>query len=105
MGLGKQNSDIVLKNSSLLPIALSLAFVLVPLAASAEDPLTDQPTEEDTCRLVDGVLECGSETLDGQIDRPEAFYVLQPTNLTFEHQRPAVSFLPELLRTVTEGPL
>ena len=103
--MGKQNSDIVLTNRFTLPIALSLAFVLIPLAASAQNPSTEQPAEEDTCRLVDGVLECGTDTLDGQIDRPEAFYVLQPTNLTFEHQRPAVSFLPELLRTVTEGPL
>ena len=90
---------------SMLALAISLVVFLVPLASTAQNPSIDGGAEADDCRLVDGVLDCGHETVVVEIEAPDAIYILRPTSLTFEHQRLQTSFLPELLRTVTEEPL
>lgn len=50
------------------------------------------------------VLELGEEVVEGRIEKPEAFYILQPTNLNYEQSELEESFIPELLRTVQEEP-
>ena len=48
------------------------------------------------------VIELGEEIIEGRIEKPEAFYILRPTNLEYEAATAEESFLPELLETVNE---
>ena len=50
------------------------------------------------------ILVLEEEIVEGRIEKPEAFYILQPTNLNYEHADLQESFIPELLRTVQEEP-
>jgi uracil-DNA glycosylase len=50
------------------------------------------------------IIQLDEEVIEGRIEKPEAFYILQPTNLNYERAEPAESFLPELLRTVEQAP-
>lgn len=44
------------------------------------------------------------EVIQGEIDKPEAFYILSPSNLEYESVPPEESFLEELYETVDEAP-
>lgn len=50
------------------------------------------------------IIQLDEEVVEGRIEKPEAFYILQPTNLNYENVEPVESFIPELLRTVEEAP-
>jgi hypothetical protein len=50
------------------------------------------------------VIQLGEEIVEGEIEKPEAYYILQPTNLGYEAAELEESFIPELLRTVEEEP-
>ncbi len=40
------------------------------------------------------------ESIEGEIEKPEAFYILSPSNLEYEPVNPEESFLDELDETV-----
>ena len=44
------------------------------------------------------------ETIQGTIEKPEAFYILSPSRLEYESVEAEESFLPELYETVEELP-
>ena len=44
------------------------------------------------------------ETIQGTIEKPEAFYILSPSSLEYESVEAEESFLPELYETVEELP-
>lgn len=46
----------------------------------------------------------GEERLRGQIEKPEAFYILSATSLTYTSAPPEASFLDKLYQTVNEEP-
>ncbi|MBN1946292.1 MAG: hypothetical protein JW797_11500 [Bradymonadales bacterium] len=50
------------------------------------------------------VIQLGEEVVQGRIEKPEAFYILRPTNLNYEGVAMQETFIPELLETVTEPP-
>ena len=50
------------------------------------------------------ILVLEDEVIEGRIEKPEAFYILQPTNLNYENAELTESFLPDLYRTVIEEP-
>lgn len=50
------------------------------------------------------IITLEEEVVEGQIEKPEAFYILQPTNLDYEEAALEESFIPELLETVEEPP-
>ncbi|MCB9519358.1 MAG: hypothetical protein H6699_00605 [Myxococcales bacterium] len=43
-------------------------------------------------------------TITGTIEKPEAFYILQPTNLDYQSLEAEASFLERLYRTVEAAP-
>jgi hypothetical protein len=50
------------------------------------------------------IIQLEEEVVEGQIEKPEAFYILQPTNLAYEEAALEESFIPDLLETVEEPP-
>jgi hypothetical protein len=44
------------------------------------------------------------ETIQVEIEKPEAFYILSPSNLEYQGLDPEESFLEELYETVEEAP-
>ncbi|MFU8806837.1 MAG: hypothetical protein ACNA8W_23725 [Bradymonadaceae bacterium] len=50
------------------------------------------------------VIEFEEIVVEGRIQKPEAFYILQHASLSYERLNPKPSFLDELLETVEEEP-
>jgi len=50
------------------------------------------------------IIDFGEQIIEGQIEKPEAYYVLRNTNLNYEEAELQESFIPELLRTVEQAP-
>lgn len=44
----------------------------------------------------------GEEKLEGRLQKPEAFYILQHASLNYERLDPRDSFIPELVKSVKE---
>ena len=51
-----------------------------------------------------GVIELEESVIKGRIQKPEAFYILQHSELNYETLEIKPSFVPELLETVEEDP-
>lgn len=49
-----------------------------------------------------GVIDLEETVIKGRIQKPEAFYILQPANLDYEPFKDKPSFIPELLETVNK---
>ena len=52
----------------------------------------------------DAVYVFEEETIQGTIEKPEAFYILSPSNLDYEALEAEESFLEELYETVEDAP-
>ena len=51
-----------------------------------------------------GVINLDETVIKGRIQKPEAFYILQHANLSYEKLIPKQSFLKELKKTVEKSP-
>lgn len=51
-----------------------------------------------------GVINLEETVIEGRIQKPEAFYILQHANLNYEALDPKKSFIPELLESVEQKP-
>jgi len=49
-----------------------------------------------------GVIDLEETVIKGRIQKPEAFYILQPANLDYEPFKEKPSFIPELVKSVDE---
>ncbi|MBA2662520.1 MAG: hypothetical protein H0U74_09520 [Bradymonadaceae bacterium] len=79
----------------MLDLALkTVAFVLV--AGFTTAALGSSPA------YAQRVIEFEEIVVEGRIQKPEAFYILQHANLNYEALNPKPSFLKELLETVED---
>lgn len=51
-----------------------------------------------------GVINLEESVIEGRIQKPEAFYILQHAELKYEDIEPKKSFMPELLESVEKEP-
>ena len=72
-----------------LAVAAALAVLLMSNVAFAQEG---------------GVINLEESVIKGRIQKPEAFYILQPANLDYEALAAKPSFLSELLNSVEEEP-
>lgn len=61
-------------------------------------------TLSSTAVAQDGVINLEESVIKGRIQKPEAFYILQPANLDYEALNAQPSFIDALLETVEEEP-
>ena len=50
------------------------------------------------------VIQLDEEKIKGEIEKPEAYYILAPSNLTYQQTPPEASFLARLFETVEKAP-
>ncbi len=99
-------------------VALSLAGLLW-LGTSAADPSSagapsspapapakpsaDKPSSPQSAGKKK-VIRLEAITVEGRIQKPQAFYILQRSNLNFEELNRAESFLPKVVKSVEKDP-
>lgn len=61
-------------------------------------------TMSSTAFAQQGVINLEESVIKGRIQKPEAFYILQPANLDYEALNAQPTFIDALLETVEEEP-
>ncbi len=85
--------------------ALALVLLLAAAPASAQD--TAASSKKDASQK-DGkkrkVIRLDAITVEGNIQKPQAFYILQRSNLNFDELNKAESFTPQVVKSVEKEP-
>ncbi|MGO9830969.1 MAG: hypothetical protein ACLPJH_12600 [Myxococcaceae bacterium] len=92
--------------------ATLLALLLLALPAAAQSPAsspapaTPAPKVSKEARTKGGrkVIKLEAITVEGRIQKPQAFYILQRQNLNFEELNRTESFLNKVLKSVERDP-
>jgi hypothetical protein len=98
--------------------ALALVLLLAVAPASAQDTAASGATPQETqstqgsqsqaAPQKDGkkrkVIRLDAITVEGQIQKPQAFYILQRSNLNFDELNKAESFTPKVVKSVEKEP-
>lgn len=79
---------------------IGIAFTIALLAATAASAQEDREVGPRGRRVV----RIAETRIEGRIQKPQAFYILQRSNLSFESLELKNSFVPKILRSVREEP-
>jgi hypothetical protein len=89
--------------------ALALVLLLAAAPVLAEDSATSAATT--TAKDKDKepakkkkVIRLDAITVEGRIQKPQAFYILQRSNLNFDELNKAESFTPKVVKSVEKEP-
>lgn len=89
-------------------LALALPAAAQPTGATpaeATAPTATKTAARKAARRARGpVIQFESVTVEGDVQRPEAFYILQRSELTFEGRTPRKSFIPLIIESVEKAP-
>lgn len=80
--------------------ALALALLLAAAPASAQDTATAKQKDPKKRK----VIRLEAITVEGNIQKPQAFYILQRSNLNFDELHQAESFTPKVVKSVEKEP-
>jgi hypothetical protein len=80
---------------------LGMAAILVGFVAGVPSSVAAQ---DDGDSGPGGVINLQETVIEGNIQKPEAFYILQHSNLNYESLEPKPSFIPQLLESVEKEP-
>ncbi len=78
-------------------VAIACAGLLLALSSSAV-------AQEGGDQGGGGVINLQETVIEGNIQKPEAFYILQHSNLNYEALEPKRSFIPQLMESVERDP-
>jgi len=82
---------LILHTLALATLTLTLALALAAPAAAQQSPKRK-------------VVRLDEITLEGRIQKPQAFYILQRSNLSYENSPKVQTFLDKIPETVTKEP-
>ncbi len=92
-------------------LGVSLASVLWLGTAAAEPSPSPPPAKPAAARSTAAsgsakkkVIRLDAITVEGRIQKPQAFYILQRSNLSFEELNRSDSFIPKVIRSVDKDP-
>lgn len=91
-------------------LAVGLASMLWLTADPAPAPLTKSPATSSSSSSSSStgkkkkVIRLEAITVEGRIQKPQAFYILQRSNLNFEELNRTDSFVPKVVKSVEKEP-
>ncbi len=84
-----------------LVLLLAAAPVLAEDGATSSTPATAKDKEPAKKKKV---IRLDAITVEGRIQKPQAFYILQRSNLDFDEINKAESFVPKVVKSVEKEP-
>jgi hypothetical protein len=84
-----------------LVLLLAAAPVLAEDGATSATPATAKDKEPAKKKKV---IRLDAITVEGRIQKPQAFYILQRSNLDFDEINKAESFVPKVVKSVEKEP-
>ncbi|HEX8435600.1 hypothetical protein [Archangium sp.] len=86
-----------------LVLLLAAAPVLAEDSATSAPPATDKAKDKEPAKKKK-VIRLEAITVEGRIQKPQAFYILQRSNLDFDEINKAESFVPKVVKSVEKEP-
>ncbi|MGK0357914.1 MAG: hypothetical protein ACI9U2_000197 [Bradymonadia bacterium] len=83
-----------------MKILIGTMFLLFGAPAMAQD----KPAKTSKTKRRPGVIKIKALKVEGVIQKPEAFYILQRSELNFKGLEPQKSFIPLILKSVEKEP-
>lgn len=80
----------------------SPALILLALLSLSAAPALGQEKKKDKGK--GRLIQIDALKVEGQIQKPEAFYILQKGDVNFKGLEPKKSFLPEIIQSVEKEP-
>ena len=77
---------------------------LATVAALAISPIAWAQAADKPAPKVSNVITLEETVIEGRVQKPEAFYILQRSNLNYNALEPKKSFVPKILETVKGKP-
>jgi hypothetical protein len=74
------------------------------VGASAAEAQQPAATSRAAARPAARQIRIGEFKIEGQIQKPQAFYILQRSNLNFEGLELKNSFVPKIIKSVEQAP-
>lgn len=81
-----------------------MKWMLAPLAVTAVIVMFDAPEAQAQARNRKKVIRLDTVKVEGRIQKPQAFYILQRSNLNFEGLELKNSFVPKIIKSVEAAP-
>jgi hypothetical protein len=88
--------------SHALPVFALLGVLVLALPAAAQD--VEKKTKTKRAPKVSNVVQIEETVIEGRVHKPEAFYILQRSNLNYNALEPKKTFIPKILSTVKKEP-
>ena len=85
-------------------VTATCALLLASVGASAAEAQQPAPTSRAAARPAARQIRIGEFKIEGQIQKPQAFYILQRSNLNFEGLELKNSFVPKIIKSVEQAP-
>ncbi|HZI08816.1 MAG TPA: hypothetical protein VE153_00430 [Myxococcus sp.] len=86
--------------------ALALLLLLAAAPVAAQDTASSGTASKDASKepKKKKVIRLDAITVEGQIQKPQAFYILQRSNLNFDELNKAESFTPKVVKSLEKEP-
>ncbi|WP_257454270.1 hypothetical protein [Archangium lipolyticum] len=84
--------------------ALALLLLLASAPVLAQEPAASGSESKDKETKKKKVIRLDAITVEGRIQKPQAFYVLPRGNLSFDELNKAESFVPKVVKSVEKEP-
>ncbi|QRN94978.1 hypothetical protein JRI60_38685 [Archangium violaceum] len=84
--------------------ALALLLLLASAPVLAQDPAASSSESKDKETKKKKVIRLDAITVEGRIQKPQAFYVLPRGNLNFDELNKSESFVPKVVKSVEKEP-
>lgn len=81
-----------------------MTAIATGLAAAFALSLFAMPADAQRRRRRSKVIRLGEFRIEGTIQKPQAFYILQRSNLNFEGLKLKNSFVPKIIKSVDQPP-
>ncbi len=81
-----------------------LASLIVVLTLALAVPAAAQGKKKKKSKPKAGVIELEETVIEGRVQKPEAFYILQRSNLNYDALEPKKSFIPKILESAKADP-
>jgi hypothetical protein len=93
-----------MRSAALLLLMLSASPALAQDAGGSSSQAQGSSSQQGDAKKTKKVIRLDTLTVEGRIQKPQAFYILQRSNLSFDDLNRTESFVPKVVKSVEKEP-
>lgn len=93
-----------MRSAALLLLMLSATPALAQDSGGSSQQAQGSSSQQGDAKKTKKVIRLDTLTVEGRIQKPQAFYILQRSNLSFDDLNRTESFVPKVVKSVEKEP-